>query len=45
MRKFTFPDRVTDQWNVLPEEVMVAKNVLTLKEKYDNVVEKMGPMS
>ena len=44
VRKFSFPHRAIDQWNVLPEEVVCAKNIHKFKEKYDKTVLKDGTL-
>ncbi len=43
VRKFSFPHRAIDQWNVLPE-VVCAKNIHKFKEKYDRAVLKDGTL-
>ncbi len=44
VRKFSFPHRAIDQWNILPEEVVCAKNIHKFKEGYDNIVLKDGTL-
>ena len=34
-KKYSFPQRSIDTWNVLKEEVIMAKNVHQLKEKFN----------
>jgi hypothetical protein len=38
VRKFSFPDRSIEQWNISAEVVVCAKNIYTFKEKYDKTL-------
>ncbi len=44
VKEFSFPHRAIDQWNILPEEVVCAKNIHKFKERYDKAVLKGGTL-
>ena len=37
VRKYSFINRVTDQWNYLPEKVVMATNINTFKNRLDKI--------
>ena len=42
VRKFNFPNRIIDQWNSLPEQIVSAKNINQLKKLYDDMTQTDG---
>ena len=41
-RKYTFGNRVVDEWNLLPEEIVSCKNLNAFKEKLDHYLRIKG---
>ena len=42
VRKFNFPNRIIDQWNSLPEQIVSAKNINQFKKLYDDMTQTDG---
>ena len=42
VRKFNFSNRIIDQWNSLPEQIVSAKNINQFKKLYDDMTQTDG---
>ena len=42
VRKFNFSNRIIDQWNSLPEQIVSANNINQLKKLYDEMTQTDG---
>ena len=42
VRKHFFPNRIVDEWNKLPEQIVSAKNINQFKNLYDEMTQTDG---